>query len=305
MSWENAVQPTCRKAGIIILGALAVCLAWQTLTRPTNVTVPISATAGPVTTTTVPVKRPSGTLKTMRVTNRIIPKPIASTQPRLPGMLADTSVIGTAQHPTIDGGIIHSTDVQLAEDADVHPTPILPQTAAINAPKTIAPHTAFNDRWAENANLTHLLTTAASGGKLAYVMQTLQVMHLPASVAVVPMVESDYEAHALSPKGAAGAWQLMPGTANAYGLTNTGRFGFGASTDTALRILKQLHQQFGNWDLAYAAYNAGPARVAAALQKNPNATTITTLDLPLETKQYVARLQTLNERLAEWNANGA
>ena len=72
------------------------------------------------------------------------------------------------------------------------------------------------------------------------------------------MQESRYQASALSPKGAIGLAQLMPGTArdlgvNAYTLADNLRGG--------ARYLKQQYNKFGRYDLALAAYNAGPGRV--------------------------------------------
>lgn len=72
------------------------------------------------------------------------------------------------------------------------------------------------------------------------------------------MQESRYQATAVSPKGAVGLAQLMPGTArhlgvNAYTLADNLRGG--------ARYLKQQYDRFGRYDLALAAYNAGPGRV--------------------------------------------
>jgi len=67
-----------------------------------------------------------------------------------------------------------------------------------------------------------------------------------------------------------------------------------ASTKAALRFLNDLHRRFDNWELAYAAYNAGGQRVMNAIKKNPKALTIQELDLPAETKEYVVRLKKIN-----------
>ncbi len=103
------------------------------------------------------------------------------------------------------------------------------------------------------------------------------------------MVESHYQTNAVSPKGATGAWQLMPETAKAYGLNNQTRKNFIASTDVALHLLSDLHQQFGNWTLAFAAYNAGSTRVKQAFVHHSTVQEIEALDLPWETTRYVQR----------------
>ena len=72
-------------------------------------------------------------------------------------------------------------------------------------------------------------------------------------MALVPIVESNYNRNAVSPKGAGGAWQLMPKTAGDYGLSSNQRFDFTSSTGVAIQLLNDLYQQFGNWALVFAA----------------------------------------------------
>jgi membrane-bound lytic murein transglycosylase D len=69
------------------------------------------------------------------------------------------------------------------------------------------------------------------------------------------------------------------------------------ATDAALAYLDELHDQFGSWYLAAAAYNAGPGTVARALQRVTNRRTGTDADfyriaprLPRETRDYVPKL---------------
>jgi hypothetical protein len=158
----------------------------------------------------------------------------------------------------------------------------------------------FNDNWAKINTVSKLHQAGDKDGKLDYVLKISERMHLPPSVAVVPIVESNYRIHLVSNKGAAGAWQLMPQTARDYGIKVEERFQLAASTNAALHLLKDLHDQFGNWELAYAAYNAGGNRVLHAIKKNPKALTIEELDLPRETKQYVSRLKKLNQLITKF-----
>ncbi len=181
-----------------------------------------------------------------------------------------TFVIGTPEKPTIDGGVINTPDSKR---------------------ETVLPHFSdVSDEFSHDENIKSLLKIASKDGKLAYVLQRAEQLKLPATVALIPMVESHYQTNAVSPKGATGAWQLMPETAKAYGIQNQERCQFTTSTDVALHLLNDLHQQFGNWTLAFAAYNAGSKRVTSALRHHPQAQ-FDDLDLPLETENYVRQLK--------------
>jgi cell wall-associated NlpC family hydrolase len=71
--------------------------------------------------------------------------------------------------------------------------------------------------------------------------------------------ESGFDSTAVSPAGAQGLMQLMPGTANALGVTNS--FDPAQSVDGAARLMDDLLDRFGSAPLALAAYNAGPGAV--------------------------------------------
>jgi hypothetical protein len=88
--------------------------------------------------------------------------------------------------------------------------------------------------------------------------------------------ESLFRADAVSPKGAEGIAQFMPGTARLRGLANS--FDVVQSLDASSRYLNELRTRFGNLGLAAAAYNAGEDGLGNFLVSDR---------LSLETRDYV------------------
>lgn len=70
--------------------------------------------------------------------------------------------------------------------------------------------------------------------------------------------ESGFNAKAVSPKGALGLAQLMPGTASALGVDPHDPY---ENLEGGARYLAAQYRTFGSWRLALAAYNAGPEAV--------------------------------------------
>ncbi len=81
----------------------------------------------------------------------------------------------------------------------------------------------------------------------------------PRLLAAMARQESGYDPEAVSPAGAQGLMQLMPGTAAALGVTNS--FDPTQAVDGAARLMDDLLDRFGSARLALAAYNAGPGAV--------------------------------------------
>ena len=105
--------------------------------------------------------------------------------------------------------------------------------------------------------------------------------------------ESSFRAGVVSPAGAQGIAQFMPGTASARGLADP--FDPEQAIPKSARLLADLKQRFGNLGLAAAAYNAGAQRVADWLTGHGG--------LPRETRNYV---RFVTARAAEdWQGSGS
>ncbi len=119
---------------------------------------------------------------------------------------------------------------------------------------------------------------------------------LPSELALLPVIESAYDPFAYSHAHAAGMWQFIPGTARIMGVKQNwwfdGRRDVLESTRAGYDFLTQLYEKFGDWQLALAAYNAGPGAVQRAINRNVAAglpTDFWSLKLPAETRAYVPR----------------
>ena len=126
-----------------------------------------------------------------------------------------------------------------------------------------------------------------------YIEERLKHYNLPEDIKYVAVAESDFYPNSLSPKGAAGFWQFIDETGRRYGLKNRDRiderYSFPKSTDAAFEYLKFLHEQFGKWTLAIAAYNCGEERVSQEIEEQ-GVRDYFDLDLPQETEEYLFRI---------------
>jgi membrane-bound lytic murein transglycosylase D len=139
----------------------------------------------------------------------------------------------------------------------------------------------------------------AAAPYIYYIHKQTQARGLPAELALIPVIESEFNPNDHSNKGATGLWQLMPQTARDLGVNvksgYDGRRNVVASTNAALAYFNDLGNNFkGNWYLAIAAYNCGEYKIIHA-QRNAGSHNFFDLSLPTETKLYVPKLLAVAE----------
>lgn len=144
----------------------------------------------------------------------------------------------------------------------------------------------FSARLSEYAPLLH------------YVSHEVELRQLPASFALVPMVESSFHGFPGIGGGPAGMWQLMPGTARSLGLRvgagQDDRLDHVRATHAALDYLQRLWTTFeADPRLTLAAYNAGDGRVSRAIRQAGHRDAAR-LPLPRITQEYLIKVEALS-----------
>jgi len=142
---------------------------------------------------------------------------------------------------------------------------------------------------------------------LPFVLDELERRDLPSELALLPIVESAYQAFAYSHGRASGMWQIIPSTGHFLGLKQNwwydGRRDIIESTHAAITYLESLADQFdGDWELALASYNAGPGRIRSAVRYNKKHKRPTDFwhltKFRKETRDYVPKFFALREMFA-------
>jgi len=191
------------------------------------------------------------------------------------------------------------------------------ETAADRTPVDIWPRLVAGFEWPECAAESRALQWARWYGErqeymdrvlararpwLHYILDQVEQRDMPNEFALLPIVESAFDPFAFSHAAAAGGWQFTEPTARDHGLKvgdwYDGRRDMYVATRAALDYLQQLHRRFnGDWRLALAGYNAGPARVQRALASyrgDPSNPAPRDLRLPRETRGFAPKLHGLS-----------
>jgi membrane-bound lytic murein transglycosylase D len=140
---------------------------------------------------------------------------------------------------------------------------------------------------------------------LHYITEEVERRGMPSEIALLPMIESAFNPGAYSTSSASGIWQFIPSTGKHFGMQQNwwydGRRDVVGATNGALDYLQKLHTQFGDWELALAAYNCGEGAIERAQNRNRRLglpVNYTSLKLPAETRNYVPKLLAIKNIVA-------
>jgi len=151
-----------------------------------------------------------------------------------------------------------------------------------------------------------------SGRYRPAIVKALKEAGLPEELSWLPLIESGFKVNALSRARALGPWQFIASTGYKYGLKRDRwvdeRMDPEKSTKAAIAYLKELHQIFGDWATALAAYNCGEGTVLRCIRTQK----INYLDhfwdlyekLPRETAFYVPRFLAVLHIINDPKAHG-
>ena len=204
--------------------------------------------------------------------------------------------VAATQRPQLRGpGPLPGQD--LVADPEIVP-PTAPRVGLEHL-KTLQAHPMVQERMEymlSRGRITLATSLERSVDFMPIIEEEFRAAGVPSALAYLPMVESRFLPNAVG-RTAVGLWQFTRSTARVYGLrvdrTVDERRDPVKSSRAAARYLRDLYDQFESWDLALAAYNAGPGRVRQALRQRPAAGFFELAQkrlLPRITRSYVPKV---------------
>jgi len=172
--------------------------------------------------------------------------------------------------------------------------------------KLHTPLVAKHEKWYVDHPDYFARMTDRSRRYLYYITEEVERRGMPSEIALLPMIESAFNPGAYSRSRASGIWQFMPSTGKKFGMQQNwwydGRRDVISATKGALDYLQKLHDRFGDWDLALAAYNCGEGAVRRAQVHNRKRglpVNYASLKLHRETRNYVPKLLAIKNIIAD------
>ena len=168
-------------------------------------------------------------------------------------------------------------------------------------------HPAIVQRWLrtinQQASFASDLTVLKRRASVVFplIEPILKQYRIPSDFKFLPLLESAVTNRAVSRRGAAGFWQLMPQTAQSLGLSvsrrRDERFNLVKATHAACRYINELYEQLGSWMLVATAYNAGPNYIQQLTRQHPDVHPMALPYRAAETKAYLYQTVAIKELL--------
>ncbi|HEY7460753.1 MAG TPA: LysM peptidoglycan-binding domain-containing protein [Gemmatimonadota bacterium] len=237
------------------------------------------------------------------------PPPPAPAPPAAPALAAPPDTLSTEEARDLEAlqaetfkGPVGSTNADLDDDLErflkEESDAILTETVDYDIPIVINERVEYFIDYFQNRVRKSFAKWLVRAPQVApYMRARFQQEGLPEDLIYISLIESGFSAQATSRARAVGYWQFIAGTARRYGLRVDRwvdeRRDIERSTEAAIAYLKELHQMFGSWYLAAAAYNSGEGRIQKAIDRSgsENLWELAELsNLRNETKDYVPKL---------------